>query len=487
MDAAANAHLQAVTRGLLEHPLGGVTDLIPSYGSLYVEYDAQAVTEREVRAWTQRHLIEAGSSGPPRTVTIPVQYDGEDLSEASERLGLTREEFVRRHTERTYRVFAVGFSPGFPFLGELDETLRLPRRPNPRARVPAHSVATANAQTGIYPLSSPGGWNLIGRTLVSVYDPHRAGPFLLEPGDDVQFVETRGDVPPEPVELELLPHSPRHPVFRVEHAGLLDLMVDGGRVMAGRFGMSRSGAQAAPLARLANQLVMNGENDPVIEINLQGPVLVVLAPCTAAFAGFGVTPRVNGQPVLPFSSFALREGDELSFPSGSQGVRGYLAVAGGFESSLFLGSASVDLRSRVGRALRAGDVLGTAVRRVARAGFSFTPYFPFRDPTVLRLLPGPQASGAALRALERGAFTVRSADRTGIQFEGPPVPGGEVLSEAIPIGAVQVTPAGTPILLMNDRGTLGGYEKPAVLHPADLPRAAQLRVGSRVRFVLSVR
>jgi allophanate hydrolase subunit 2 len=146
----------------------------------------------------------------------------------------------------------------------------------------------------------------------------------------------------------------------------------------------------------------------------------------------------------------------------------------------FRGSASTDLRGRIGRALRVEDVLGVAVPRPVRPGRSFRP--PPRSNLPLRLLPGPQASREALSALTRQTFRVGQADRMGLHLLGGVVPGGEVISEAVPLGAVQVPPGGTPTLLLNDRGTLGGYAKPALLHPADLPRAAHLRPGEYVRF-----
>ena len=163
-----------------------------------------------------------------------------------------------------------------------------------------------------------------------------------------------------------------------------------------------------------------------------------------------------------------------------------MAFAGGLETRHHLGSASVDLRGGIGRALVKGDVLGVAETRAVQPGRVFQPY-QLADPErwPLRLLPGPQATAEALGALTRQAFTIGRADRMGVQLTGAPVPGGEVLSEAVPLGSVQVPPGGLPLLLLHDRGTLGGYAKPAVLHPADLPRAGQLRPGGRVRFRLA--
>ena len=454
---------------------------MPGYSNLYIEYDAAVLTAETVLRWAEA-VDTAGDSSPPRTVTVPVRYDGEDLAEVATRTGLSVSEVVQRHSSPSYHVYALGFTPGFPFMASVDEALRLPRRASPRAAVPAHSVAMANEQTGVYPLSTPGGWHLLGTTLEPVYDPHRPEPFLLQPGDSVKFEPAHGDTPPEPKRLELLPSEPRHPLFRVHTPGLLDLVLDRDRFLAGRFGLSRSGPLDAALASLANSLLGNPPEAPLLELTLTGPTLEVLQKGVLAFAGWSLLPVFNGEVRTPFSSFAVKRGDVLSFQPQPQGCRSYLAVAGGFQSDTFMSSASTDLKGYVGRPLKGGDVLGQAERRTPRAGRSFQPYRFFSEVETLRLLPGPQPSSDALAVLFENAFTVASADRMGIRLEGAAVPGGEVLSEAIPLGAVQVTPSGMPILLLHDRGTLGGYAKPAVLHPRDLGRAAQLRPGSRVRF-----
>ena len=463
--------------------LPGVTDLLPGYSNLYIEYDASILTEDAVSSWVSGVAATADDASTPRTVTLPVRYDGEDLKEVAARTGLSVAEVVRRHSASTYHVYALGFTPGFPFMASVDESLRLPRRASPRAKVPAHSVAMANEQTGVYPLSTPGGWHLLGTTLEQVYDPHRAEPFLLRPGDSVRFVPAQGDTPPEPQRLELLPLEPRHPLFKVRTPGLLDLILDRGRFLVGRFGLSRSGPLGASLAALANRLLGNAADAPLLELTLTGPTLEVLSESVVAFVGWSLLPVLNGEVREAFSSFAVKRGDVLSFQPQPTSCRSYLAVAGGLQSGTFMGSVSVDLKGYVGRPLQAGDVLGQAERRASRAGRCFVPHRFFSDITTLRLLPGPQPSPDALAVLCENTFAVASADRMGIRFEGASVPGGEVLSEAVPLGAVQVTPGGLPILLLHDRGTLGGYAKPALLHPRDLGRAAQLRPGSRVRFV----
>ena len=485
LEPALNRQIHALTARLLESPLPGVTDLIPSYTTLYVEYDARTLSEARVRGWVEAQREgEAGleQTPEPPVIEIPVVYDGEDLPEVAQRTGLSIEEVIAKHAAPRYDVYALGFTPGFAFMGEVDPALRLPRRPSPRARVPAHSVAMANRQTGVYPTPSPGGWNLLGRTLVRLYDPHRDAPFLLEPGNRVRFIPSQGEPPGEFAPLELLPKNPQHPFLRVLEPGLLDLVMDEGRFMGGRYGLSRSGPLDARSAGLANALLDNPRGATLLELNLRGGTFEALTEGVVAFSGWGMVPVVNGRERAPFESFGLEPGDVLSFKTIPHGSRGYLALAGGLESGRFWGSASADVRGKLGRPLEAGDVLGVAEVRRARPGFSFTPYASFRDPTVLRLLPGPQASAEALAALCGGIFRVGSADRMGVRLEGPRVPGSDVLSEAVPLGAVQVTSQGNPIVLLNDRGTLGGYAKPARLHPADLPKATQLRPGGKVTF-----
>lgn len=481
LDPQANAQMLALVRSLLAHPLPGVTDLVPGYVKLYLEYDAQRVSRAPVERWVRRHLEELTDAPTGKEVEIPVRYDGPDLPWVAEQTGLAVDEVVRLHSQTPYRVFATGFTPGFPFLGPLPERLRLPRRPVPRALVPAHSVAIAGSQTGIYPLPSPGGWHLIGTALTQVYNPHRDQVFLLDAGDRVRFVPAQGATPELPPQRLLLPTRPKYPVLLVEEPGLLDLVLDEGRPMAGRFGLAASGVLDGRLAGLANRLVGNPKGAPVLELTLKGPVLSVLSPVVAAFAGYGMQPLLNGMPVKVAQTFALDRGDKLHFAPTTEGVRGYLALAGGIESGRFFDSASTDVRGLIGRPLQAGDVLGVAEPRRPRAGYGVM--LPPLAQRPVRLLPGPQYSPEAMRALCSGPYELASGDRMGLRLVGPEVPGGELISEATSLGAVQITTEGQPIVLLNDRGRLGGYAKPALVHPADLPWLAQLRPGQTVRFV----
>lgn len=187
------ARALAVARELEANPPEGVREFTMGYASVLLEYEGDA--EASVH-WGRRslpRLIEGWRSldveeTAVRTLEVPVVYDGEDLSEVARQTGLDEGEVIARHSGRDYRVWLLGFAPGFPYLGVLDEALHLPRRPTPRPRIAAGSVAIAGGQTGIYPSESAGGWHIVGRTALKLFDPQGKEPFLLRPGDTVRFV-----------------------------------------------------------------------------------------------------------------------------------------------------------------------------------------------------------------------------------------------------------------------------------------------------------
>ena len=166
----------------------GVVELVPGYRTLLVVAGpgSAGALDELAAGLPGLELPPAGEvAGEP--VEIPVSYDGEDLPEVASLTGLDAEEVVRRHTAPEYTVAFLGFSPGFPYLVGLDPALEVPRRDTPRTSIPAGSVGLAGGQTGIYPTASPGGWHLIGRTEVALFDPERDPPALLAPGSRLRF------------------------------------------------------------------------------------------------------------------------------------------------------------------------------------------------------------------------------------------------------------------------------------------------------------
>jgi KipI family sensor histidine kinase inhibitor len=191
VDPATNAAVLALDARLRAAAWPGVVECVPTYRSLLVHYDPDALDGAELIA--RLRALDLGHAGPPpegRLWTVPVAYGGEhgiDLEAVAARHGLTPEQVVALHSAPTYRVYMVGFIPGFTYLGGLDPRLATPRREDPRARTPAGTVSIGGIQAGIASLEAPSGWHLLGRTPVRTFDPERDPPFLLEPGDRVRF------------------------------------------------------------------------------------------------------------------------------------------------------------------------------------------------------------------------------------------------------------------------------------------------------------
>ncbi|MET0476499.1 MAG: 5-oxoprolinase subunit PxpB [Actinomycetota bacterium] len=166
----------------------GVVELVPAYRTVLIVADpGQAEALDDLAARLPGLELPPAEAVAGETVDIPVRYDGEDLPEVAGLTGLEPEEVVRRHTAPEYTVAFLGFSPGFPYLVGLDPALEVPRRDTPRTSIPAGSVGLAGNQTGIYPTATPGGWQLIGRTELTLFDPARDPPALLAPGTRLRF------------------------------------------------------------------------------------------------------------------------------------------------------------------------------------------------------------------------------------------------------------------------------------------------------------
>ena len=187
-----NRKVHALAYALGKNPLPGIGEAVPTYRSLLIHYDPLRLPCDEVKALVT-DLLQKGEEIPlpqPKVVEIPVVYGGEfgpDIEFVAEHNRLSVEEVFKFHCGTTYTVYMLGFSPGFTYLGGLPQALATPRLPTPRTLVPAGAVGIAGAQTGIYPIATPGGWRLIGRTPLTLFDPSRDPPALLRPGDRVCF------------------------------------------------------------------------------------------------------------------------------------------------------------------------------------------------------------------------------------------------------------------------------------------------------------
>jgi KipI family sensor histidine kinase inhibitor len=193
IDLAVNRHVHALA-GLVEtSAVAGIIETVPAYATLLVHYDPLVLSFSQIKNILRDKLkqTQENKSHKPRLVEVPVRYGGElgpDLESVASHLGLRTEDVIRIHSEKIYTVYMMGFTPGYPYMGKLDDVLIMPRLETPRTRVPAGTVAIAGSQTGIYSIESPGGWNLIGWTPLQLFDPNSDSPFLFAPGDEVKFI-----------------------------------------------------------------------------------------------------------------------------------------------------------------------------------------------------------------------------------------------------------------------------------------------------------
>lgn len=502
-------------------PLAGIIDLVPSYTTLVAIIDPlianQAkVSERIQVLWNENAHLPSIENASAQEIVVPVAYGGNhgpDLDEVAAHTGLSAQEVVRRHADGHYLIGALGFAPGFSYLIGLSPELAKPRRATPRTVVPAGSVGIGGTQTGVYALPTPGGWSLIGRTPLRLFRPERDEPFLIRAGDSMRFepisearydeiaaAESRMDIDP--------PWEPdSNTVFEVLTPGLQTTIQDPGRPGYGRFGVSPGGAADRNALVAANRLAGNIDSAAALEITLLGPRLRVETRCRVAIAGADLGARLNRSSLPNGVPVDLQEADELWFDpaiaaSVGGGARAYLAVSGGFDVPIVMGSRSTDLTAGFGgwqgRSLRSGDRLSISdpVHHIPRETdgdirkdfhASTKPYVA--DMRSIRIVRGPQADRfdeSAWATFLDAEFTVSSqSNRLGLRLDGPslsPTGGADVISEGIVTGSIQVTGSGQPIVMLPARATIGGYAKIATVISVDLDRLGQKKPGDRLSF-----
>jgi KipI family sensor histidine kinase inhibitor len=501
LDPDLNARVRALDEALRARPFAGLLESVPAYASLLCVYDPGRGSFGDARAAIERLLdVPAAAPRPGARHVVPVRYGGEhgpDLGEVARAHGLSEREAIQRHTAAEYTALFVGFLPGYAYLGMVSPELEMPRRAAPRARVPAGSVAVAGRLTGVYPFASPGGWNLIGRTERVFFDPFASEPALVQAGDRVRFLAS--DLPVDADYPRTQPFPASMPVIEVVDGGLLTTVQDGGRRGHRRLGVPWCGFLDPEAAHSANRAVGNPESAALLECTATGPTLRFAATTRFAVAGadlgaileradLGPWPVPNGRAVV------ARPGNVLSMRDRRSGLRAYVAFAGGITVPVVLGSRSTDLVAGFGgydgRALKADDHLSLGRAPAAEAAdVVLAP--PAPGPVVLRAVAGPQDdmfTEEARARLESETFAVGAlSDRIGCRLEGPVLAhraAGEILTDGMVPGCIQVPPSGQPIVMLGGGPTTGGYPKIATVVSADLGRLGQALAGDPVRFRL---
>src|ERR1051326_6191057 len=193
IDLRINQRVHALSALISISALAGIIETVPAYSTLLIHYDPLIWSYTKIRQWVRVKLdqLEEASSRKPRQIEVPVRYGGEygaDLQFVADYHHLEVEDVIRIHSQKTYTIYMMGFTPGFPYMGKLDDAIVTPRLETPRTRVLAGTVAIAGSQTGIYSIDSPGGWRLLGHTSLRLFKPESGSPFLFSPGDQVRFV-----------------------------------------------------------------------------------------------------------------------------------------------------------------------------------------------------------------------------------------------------------------------------------------------------------
>ncbi|WP_345801499.1 5-oxoprolinase/urea amidolyase family protein [Microbacterium sp. AZCO] len=534
-EVAALDEVLALHEALAASRPRGVVDLVPAARTVLVQVDPRRLTLAAARSWIQR-TAEGMDAAPPvradaTVVELDAVYDGPDLAETAELLGLSRDELVARHSGAEWTVAFTGFAPGFGYLVSEDWRFDVPRLASPRTRVPAGAIGLAGGFSGAYPRETPGGWRLIATTSALLFDPDAATPALLAPGTRVRFRPTaasdastgsatgsatpRSPSPSTDRAVEAEPATPRSPslsrgrptasgapprspnpsprrAFRVVEPGLLATLQDLGRPGAASLGVAPSGALDRGALRTANRLVGNDEAEAGVEVTMGGFRAVAEADLWFAVAGAWGAIRLDGHELDPYEAHPWPAGAELHLDWFAHGARAYLAVRGGLAGHEVLGSRATDLLAALGPdPLRAGTLVALAgAASLPIPAAEIAPWGAPHDAELeVELAPGARAdwfAASALRDLFESVWTVTNdADRVGVRLDGRAltrVRDGELTSEGMVPGSLQVSPTGRPTILLADGPVTGGYPVIAVATDASLDAIAQARPGSRIRF-----
>lgn len=485
---------------LITKPLNGLGEMIPAARTLLIRFDPNISRQEDLINQISARNLEGKAQQHGKVIEIPVHYNGEDLNEVAEILGLSVEDVIRRHTQSDYIVAFTGFAPGFAYLVNGDPIFDLPRRKTPRTRIPAGSIGFAGRFSGIYPQASPGGWQLIGITDVPMFDLSRTPPALLQPGMHVHFRDAAKEKTTVPVQPHPIFQATGTAVFKVTAAPMPVFYQDNGRHNVASQGVCPSGALDQSSAHDANRLVGNETGETVLEINLGGFAFHVLERAVIALTGADspiTIKTANGKTIKGAyaSALALEAGDEVSIGYAQKGARAYLGIRGGFDAENVLSSASTDTLSHLGpRQIIAGDTLYKKRQKPTASVMIET--LPKKDlpqsgdTVTLDVVMGPRADWFTPEAI--ALFTSQlwhvseQSNRVGARLEGAtPLERSitnELPSEGTVTGALQVPPSGQPVLFLKDRPLTGGYPVIAVIASHHLDLAGQIPVGAKIRF-----
>jgi KipI family sensor histidine kinase inhibitor len=438
-----------------------VVACIVGHQSLYVVFDsAPSIDFDDVPAF----------AFTPRAQVIDVDFSGPDLGEFLQHVRATPEDFLKRIPSLRLVARYLGFRAGFAYLEGWPPEWQMPRRITSRNLVPSGSFAIAGGMAGFYPVDSPGGWNILGRTNVTLWDPDAEPPNRFAPGDEIELRPTSIATLDAPAAVPAT--NTGDTIAEVLAPGQLTTIVGARDWRRALYGVSPGGPFDEYAAALANRAAGNDDHAPLLECVLVAPRLRFLVPKRAAFCDG----RGNVQP------FTLAAGEELNLGRFHGGLRGYLAIEGGVD----------EVRSRYAEAptvVRKGLHLRAAVStdnivilKEGRSVFSTDGRLPGQRALFLRIIPGPHPAPPLPAEWE----VTPQLNRVGIRLRpvGPSsfVPSANLPSCGMQFGTLQWHPDGSLVAMGPDHPVTGGYLQPATVVSEDLWKLAQLSPGERVRL-----
>lgn len=524
IDTAISRQVLALRRALMtseEKKQGLIQDLVPSYCALLVIYNPQLISYANIKGLIVKSLSQIAHLEAPtgRHVALSVDYSegfGIDQDRIASHTGLSKAEVVKRHTAQDYQVYMLGFLAGFPYLGGMDQSLSTPRLDSPRTAIEPGSVGIAGGQTGVYTVASPGGWNIVGRTHHLLFDPSKEDPFLLEAGDQLKFIAsnepyikiTGEKTNPLKLEKEITDVAATS-LFEIVKLGMQMSIQDYGRYGFLSYGIGCAGVMDKISYRYLLAILDDGfdetllESSPaVLEWVLTGPTLKATQELIIAFGGGIAGASLNGMPIQPWRAYALKPGDLLEMGYIEVGLRGYLAVKGGFLTEAVLGSRSTDKQNglcnmplTVGSLLKGRASDQSALELVGRhcsAPIHFERLRQAKSTQMaveVRVVLGPQSdyfTEAGIANFLNETWTLsQQMNRMGIRLEGKPIEmkkPSDIISDGINLGAIQVSGNQLPMIMLNDRQTVGGYAKIGNVIEADMSLIGQMMPHMKLSF-----
>ena len=509
--------------------IAGVLEVLPTYCSVSIYFDEAICQISLLKDLAQKALQKSEeekteSTDSARTITIPVCYEDKEFAPDLEKVALhaklSKEEVIKLHSSSDYLIYMMGFLPGFPYLGGMNPRLETPRLETPRTKIPAGSVAIGGAQTGLYPVESPGGWNIIGRTPLRLFDVKRKPFFLYEAGDKIRFLPiTREEFENFDESLWLAQVAGKSEAsietsddaadskevyecgggIKILEPGLLTSIQDTGITGFQKYGIGQSGAMDQISFALANQICGNEKNAACLETTLAGPSIRFVTACDFAITGAVFeNATLDGMRIEMNKKISAKAGSLLSCGFASKGLRSYIAFSGGLLVPKVFRSSSTNLKSKIGgymgRKLQADDQLAIGINKknplLVPDNKSTEGFTENKDVLLLDCIKSSQFDFFQEKIVKKftdSIYTVSAeSDRMGIRFTGPGLECGktDIISDAIPFGAVQITSAGLPVVMAADRQTTGGYAKIACVKKSAMYRLAQALPGTKVRFNL---